>query len=324
LKATKIRLRFTAPLHIAARGVGYERVGWIVNSDTLCSAILTVWSYLDAGAAREYAQAPPFRLSSAFPYLGKTEFYPKPLGAGAVDCPPGLEKKYGQVRFIAGEVFEKLLQGESVPFAPGQTRQNGRFWFGTPQAGDDEPILTEIETGRVVIDRVTQQGMNYYVSQLHFAEDAGLFFWVRFPRPEVRGEFFQVLRLLGEEGLGLDRNCGKGQFSLDEERVVDAELPGPGAAQRFLTLSLYHPRREEINAGITRASAYDLVQREGYISGYPYRRRSLTMFSEGSVFSGDPGKDYGDCREVLNPDFPQSAITYPVYRYGYAFPVGIG
>lgn len=329
MNATKIRLKFTAPLHIAARGVGYERVNWMVNSDTLYSAILTVWNYLRPGAAGQHAAEPPFCLSSAFPYLGDLEFYPKPLAPLSLHCPAGQEKAYARVQFIEKEPFEKLLQGEAVTFQQEHTRQNGKFWTGRPAPHADVPffaeeqIFTEIETGRVVIDRVTNRGMNYFVSELHFAADAGLFFWIRFRDPALRQELLGVLRLLGEEGLGLDRYCGKGQFEIDEKDVSDQALPGPAAAERFLTLSLYHPKETEIAGGLIRDSAYELFHRAGFVSGYPYRRQTLTMFSEGSVFSGSPAQNYGDCPVVLDPGFQDSAIDHPVYRCGYAFPLGI-
>lgn len=145
---------------------------------------------------------------------------------------------------------------------------------------------------------------------------------MRFHEPAYKKPFTQVLRLLGDEGLGLDRTSGKGLFEI--ENASDGTLPGPPAAQRFLTLSLYAPEAEEIDHGLLQHSGYELVQRSGYVSGLSYRRQSLTMFAEGSVFNGAPfaKPQYGATREVLNPAFAASAIRHPIFRYGYAFPIG--
>lgn len=343
MQATKFRLHFTAPLHIASAGVGFEQASWVVHSDTLFSAIITVWSHLDAEQAGRIANAesPPFLLSSAFPYHGALEFYPKPLIRSPIAVAEQHRKKLARVQFIEAEIFRKLLERQRLVFDPSGTRQGGRFWASLmppassssvdenglqPEAKQkivhEELIMQEMEVPRVVIDRVTNQGMNYYVSELRFVEQAGLFFWARFLEPAYQKPFMQVLRLLGDEGLGLDRTSGKGLFEI--ENASDSALPGPSAAQRFLTLSLYAPESEEIDHGLLQHSGYELVQRSGYVSGLSYRRQSLTMFAEGSVFNGAPfaKPQYGAKREVLAPAFAASEVGHPIFRYGYAFPIG--
>lgn len=221
MKATKIRLRFTAPLHIAAHGVGFERVGWIIHSDTLYSAILTTWSAIAPDEVEQLVQAepPPFLLSSAFPYQGKAEFYPKPL-APPLEVALEHRKALAKVQFVETAVFQKIVKGEPVPFSSNSTKQGGRFWIGpaspsqnqAPEAAakenkskskrkppaPDDPIIYETEVPRVAIDRVTNAGTLYFVSELRFGEDAGLFFWMQFDSDEIRDRFIQVLRILGD------------------------------------------------------------------------------------------------------------------------------
>ena len=324
MPATKIRLRFTAPLHIAACGVGFERVGWVIHSDTLYSAIFSVWNQIDPDEAQQHLQEkspPPFLLSSAFPYQDEAEFYPKPLA-----LPPNFasrhRKAFSKVQFIEAALFQQIIAGESPPFAPECTRQGGRFWMSPASSGlkSNDSIVYETETPRVVVDRVTNQGMLYFVSELRFAENAGLFFWTQID-DKIRDRFMQVLRMLGDEGLGLDRTSGKGLFEVvkDPPKTV---LPGAPNASRFLTLSLYNPTRTEINTPLLQNSGYELVQRGGYVFGHSYRRQSLTMFAEGSTFSGAPNAQYGDKRKVLDKNFSGSTLTHDVYRFGYAFPIG--
>lgn len=324
MQATKFRMRFTAPLHIAARGVGYEQVNWVIHSDTLYSSIITVWSRIDPEGAERIAQSksPPFLLSSAFPYQDVLEFYPKPLIRSRLDIEPDDGKKFARVQFIEVPIFREILSGQQIRFDPKSTRQRGRFWTVESAPTYQDTIVFEMEVPRVVIDRVTNQGMNYYVSELHFAEGAGLFFWVLFNEPAKRERFIQVLRLLGDEGLGLDRTSGKGFFEVKDDDIIDDTLPGPEHTGRFLILSLYCPKKEEITQATLQQSGYELAKRGGYMSGFSYRRQTLTMFTEGSVFTGSPLDSYGTKREVLDKDFAKSTVHHPIYRYGYAFPIG--
>lgn len=330
---TKIRLHFTSPLHIAARGVGFERVSWIVHSDTLYSAILTVWSHINRDEAQAIASAesPPFLLSSAFPFHDAHEFYPKPLAPVKVQVEPQDGKHFAKVQYIAAPLFKQIIAGQAPRFSPEATLQSGRFWtHAIPEPASDQaqqqtaanrsaPIIHEIEVPRVVIDRVTNQGMLYHVSELHFAEKAGLYFWLKCEDQERQARLLQVLRLLGDEGLGLDRTSGKGLFKVE---AVAGAPPGLTNASRFLTLSLYHPPKHEVDAGLLHQCGYELMRRGGFIFGMSYRRQSLNLFAEGSVFTGNPAATYGDKNEVLAPGFAASAVRHPVYRYGYAFPIG--
>jgi len=326
--AIKIRLRFTAPLHIAARGVGFERVGWVIHSDTLYSALFSVWNQIDPDEAQQHLQEespPPFVLSSAFPYQDEAEFYPKPLA-----LPPNFasrhRKAFSKVQFIEAALFQKIVDGKLPHFAPECTRQGGRFWMSPTSSGlkSDDPIVYETEIPRVVVDRITNHGMLYFVSELHFAENAGLFFWVQFNadiEANIEERFMQMLRVLGDEGLGLDRTSGKGLFEV-VKNPPQSDLPGAPNASRFLTLSLYNPTGEEIKTPLLQNSGYELVQRGGYVSGHSYRRQSLTMFAEGSTFTGAPNARYGGKRKVLDKNFSGSTLTHDVYRFGYAFPIG--
>lgn len=347
MRATKFRLKFSAPLHIAARGVGYERSGWIVHSDTLYSAILTVWSRIFPGDIKGITEAnpPPFLLSTAFPYSEEQEFYPMPLAPVNVKIQADDGKKFRRVQFVETALLQKIVTGERLTFDPADTRQGGRFWVQAQQqpldstgggkaggAGNgsagrknlpEEPVVFQTEVPRVTIDRVASKAMNYFVSEVRFAEGAGLFFWARFTDPECKSRFIQVLRVLGDEGLGLDRTSGKGFFEVEDTDIADAALPGLPNSRRFMTLALYHPVQTEMSEERLRSSGYELVRRGGYISGLTFRRQTITMFAEGSVFPGSPQESYGAKCHALDPDFALATVGHPVYRYGYAFPIGI-
>lgn len=97
-------------------------------------------------------------------------------------------------------------------------------------------------------------------------------------------------------------------------------------ANHFVTLSLYYPKRDEIS--VLRDGYYELVKRGGWIystDAKNLRRRTVRMFSEGSVFkAADMSKSwfYGGLADVK----PEGFAEHEVYRYGYAFavPMGVG
>ena len=327
----KYRLKFTAPLHISARGVQFEQVSQIIHSDTLFGALVNAWGLLYPKEVDDFFTdaGPPFLLSSAFPYFGNWEFFPRPLALRlpeslAPEKQIGLNKKFKRVQFVESRAFNAILAGQTPPFDPAGTLSDGKFWLAAPPT-DEHFILRQEEMPRVVIDRYTSSANNYFVSELYFEDDGGLFFLVRFEEDSLRSKFEAVLRLLGDEGLGLDRSSGKGMFEVECTSLFN--LPEPANATRFVTLSLFHPTEKEIVSCLLTNASYELVHRSGWITtpgrATPFRRQTLTMFAEGSVFTALPVQSYGDMPAVLKEEFIKKNLDHGVFRYGYAFPVGM-
>lgn len=68
-------------------------------------------------------------------------------------------------------------------------------------------------------------------------------------------------------------------------------------------------------------AVYELITRRGWISSPEasnLRRRTIWMFKEGSVLSGQPEWGIGQLVN-LKPD----PSPHDVWRYGYAFPIGV-
>lgn len=336
MQVYKFRLKFTSPLHISARGVQFEQVSQIIHSDTLFGAVVNIWNLLypeDVDKLfKQTDKGPPFLLSSAFPYFNDWEFYPRPLSFGLPvsseqEINPDLGKRFKRVQFLESQVLFNILKGRELPlFNPDHTLGDGKFWLVSKPMNEDHYILRQEEISRAVIDRYSNSTNLYFVSELYFEEGGGLFFLVHFRQADWQDKFSAVLRLLGDEGLGLDRSSGKGLFELLEP-VSTFDLPQPSKPSRFLTLSLFHPTEIEIGPALLEKASYELVHRSGWITtsgrATPYRRQTLTMFAEGSVFTGAPDKMYGDMPLALKESFIASDLQHQVYRYGYAFPVGM-
>jgi CRISPR-associated protein Csm4 len=137
----------------------------------------------------------------------------------------------------------------------------------------------------------------------------------------VRKKFETVMRFLGDEGIGGDRNVGKGLFEV--EIIEDFSIQQPQQADSILNLSLYHPTREEIDKHLLQQSSYDIINRKGWITAPGYRdlrKKSLHMFREGSIFTNLNKSDYGDVPVVAEKT--GNLIDFNVYRYGKGFFIG--
>ena len=168
---------------------------------------------------------------------------------------------------------------------------------------------------RVAIDRKTSASNIYHFGEVSFAQNCGLYFLMDLRLKEYEKKLKASIRVLGDEGIGGDRTYGKGLFKAEfEELKMDLE-----PKDHFVTLSLYYPKEEEVSI----SRYYELVNRGGWIYSIDaknMRRKTVRMFSEGSVFKfADMPKSgfYGDLANVK----PEGFAEHEVYRYGYAFAV---
>jgi len=323
------KLKFHTPLHIGAHGVGYEETEEILHSDTLFSALMSLWGSFYDDEIEVLCKSSPFIISSAFPFKGATYFFPRPMIRIGKQSDDDLEtgKKLKRVKFISLDLLEKMLngEGERLRFDEVNTFQEGNFWYLDHSAsfsGTDR-VFSEREIPRVSIDRMTNSSDIFYFSEILFEEDAGLFFLVRFKDAGVRSKFETTLRFLGDEGIGGDKRVGKGLYSIDIEDGFHISVPPK--AEAFLNLSLYYPKEEEFCNGILDGASYNLISRKGWIhapGAMSLRRKEVRMFAEGSIFHCLEKEVYGENPCVLKrEDAP--GLKHNIYRYGMAFSLPI-
>jgi len=361
MKVTLLRLKPLAPFHLGERGVGVEETTDLAHSDTIFSALCWTWSLLYGeealvGLLQRFAHGdPPFLISSSSPYAGDLRFLPKP------SVPPrGFpeeRRRLKKVRFVSSSVFARLAEGE-VPQEP-ILIQDGQIWLEKgelsllPASTLDQSLLANYlrersqlgemekptdeeyspycrrlwsieEKPRVAIDRLTSASEIYYFGDVTFAKACGPYFLVRFLDEDegLRERFFGSLRLLGDEGLGGGRSAGRGLFELMEPEEMD--LPDV-KSDRFVTLSLLNPKDAGELASLLdeKGIAYGLITRRGWVYSAQARnlwRKRVTMFAEGSALCGRADGYYGRLVKVLDQG---GVVPHDVYRYGYAFPVGV-
>lgn len=311
------KLSFPSGIHVSSGGFGHESSDMIIRSDTLMSAIASV-------AAKMYSPEIARKIldtviiSSAFPFCDEILFFPKPLnGVGRSETKN--YKSYKKVKFIDKDILEQfpekdLLKGECIfdMFCSEKLRATKNY----------KKFIEQREIPRVTIDRHTQQSMIFNFSEVHFAENAGLFFMAQFADKQIEQQFRSAVRLLGDEGIGADRTIGKGWFTVQETTITlnDKE------SNNVLLLSLYSPTKDELNDIDleSETTGYELIQSGGWSSigdSRYLRRKSVRMFTEGSVLRFKTNKPKGNNPIVLDKN--EHSLPYDIIRFGKVFTIPI-
>jgi CRISPR-associated protein Csm4 len=324
MELTICKIEQGAPFHMGTKETILEETSEYIHSDTLFSAICNAYRLLYGKDKLEELlnlyinNAPPFLLSSAFPYIGGSSdvlLFPLPK---SVDLGKYVDdrKKYKKVELISKSIFLKIISGEINETFINDCHliQDNRVLIaGIENIGKgDKKIWASREVPRVAIDSITNTTNIYHVGEVVYSAGCGLYFLIDFKNPEFIEKVKSAIRVLGDEGIGGERTYGKGLFKVKNFELIKFDIT---SNNNFVTLSLYYPGQEELN-GLN--GDYDLVKRGGWIysiDGISMRRKTVRMFVEGSVFE-KPSESYGKLISVT----PLNCL-YKVYRYGYAFPI---
>jgi CRISPR-associated protein Csm4 len=303
MKFTVIKLKPKGPFHIGERENWREGSKIYIPSDTifsaLCHSFLLLYGELNSLLKDFISGNPPFLISSAFPYWQNQYFFPVPKNQFPKD------KDLKKISFIELEGLQELLLGERIE------KINGNFKTLPPF-----PWIVE-DTPRISLSRWTNHpGENFFhFGQVIFNNDAGLFLLVDFKNNGLKKKVFASFNLLVHEGIGGDRSSGKGLFYKPE--ILEIEIKTISNYDGFYSLSMYHPLVTEIS-GIEKGF-YEIEERKGYIFspyGQSLRRRSVRMFTEGSIFPADKMR-LGNLIDIT----PEVYKTHKVYRYGYVLSI---
>lgn len=294
-------LKPKGPLHLGQREGMREGTETIIHSDTLFSAFCHSFLLLYGRQALEdllssFQTDPPIRLSSAFYFHQGRYYFPVSLN----QLPQDKDQK--KIRLVEKKEFENLLAGKPIDEATAS--------YKLP----DGAIKTH-DVPKVTVARLTgtaaEEGGFYHLGQVWLKDTA--FFFIYNVHPNWDEKFKGAVRLMCDEGVGGYRAIGKGQFEQPEFRQIDVQSPPNSDAQ--IMLSLYYPAPDE-TAGLA-DGYYQLLPRRGYVfspENRSYRRKTVLLFAEGSVFPGVTRK--GMLIDVTPENVP---LNHRVYRYGLAF-----
>ena len=329
-----VKLHFRSALHLGpdVSGIGIEDSLRIAHSDTLFSCLINAYAQLHSGnpnavddlLAPFHDGKPPFRISSAFPFEKRTQtdvryYLPKPL----VDPPRFYDPIGGRT---AKKRYGKLVR--NTPLVGIETFKN--YWLseGTQtriRKRELEDANREIRSfcpqairPQHTKDRLTDATTIYHTGLVYFSPNSGLYFLIELNNTSILSwdEFRAVLDLAGTNGLGGRRSHGNGAFEVRDDTIE----PLSGAWQDlfnqqhngFVNLSLYLPEPKTLSS--LDPIAYQLIPRRGWcyssVSPVQTKRKTVTMFSEGSVFHSEPEGTLAD----VTPD--DGFVAHKLYRYG--------
>ncbi len=299
-------LKPRGPFHAGEREGMREGSEMFIHSDTLfsafCHSFLLLYGKpelerLLSALQTEDRERLPVVFSSAFPYYGGKFYFPVPRSF----IPRNKDDK--RVRFVEQPVFEALLAGK-LP--------EGNLPGGLP-----DTVARIEDVPKVTISRFSgtaqEDGGFYHVGFTYLAQDAALFFLMRVT-DDWRNKVEAAIRLACDEGIGGYRSIGKGQFEQPEMREISLHSEGEASVM----LSLYYPAETE-TAGLNRGW-YELIWRKGYVYSpetRSLRRKTVTMFAEGSVFPGNNRR--GKLVDVTPENAANLGLSHRIYRSGLAF-----
>ncbi len=301
-----VRLRFKSRLKIGEGDL--FQGGGIIHSDTLFSAILNQWAKLYESEAiidlisNLNTGSPPFRISSAFPYLLDEYYLPTPHGSSKLYM-----EKLKNIPFIELFNFLELVRGNEDGIRKKKLKN------------PLDELMSNFVAPRVTIDRITSATNIYQTAGWLINQIGGLYFLIDVTDAFVANNLKTCVSLLGENGLGGDRSVGYGRFKPEFETVDGIEgwselfQKRNGENITHCTLSLCCPSAGEH----VEAVSYRILSRKGWIfsssSTKQMKRRESKMFTEGSLFRS-PVR--GQVIDVTPSEFYGE---HNVYRYGLGF-----
>ncbi len=320
-----IKLKFLSPVHWG-RGIGqaYDTSESILHSDTisgaLCSGYISLYGDKDV---KEFLQS--FNISSSFPFDGSTYFLPVPKGfkrfTNTEEGENQNTKAIKRIENIDIDVFSKLQEHQEILFSGKNLSPDGKLLYDGP--APDYDVFKNSMQDRVMIPRSDAgDTIPYHLERKHFHENCGLYFLFTV-QPEYQETFINVLDFIGSQGIGTDKSVGNGQFTFDRD-VIQITNPKHESSS-YLTLSLFCPTRQEASFIKLNESYFELLKRGGFLAGTSVdrfrhlRKKSIYMFSEGSVLKGPENK--GKIID-LKPDWNDEEM-HPVYRDGRGFSIPV-
>jgi len=256
----------------------------------------------------------PFVVSSIFPFEiiknGSDQivyYFPKPLLGGEsikAESPEDMTimKDFKSIKFIEQRIFEEYLNGNLNDKSLFDRFKLYRIEENKKKEEQDENIikynkfryLKDIKSTYNLhnsIDRMSGttlesegRGQIYWEDEFVLGDGMGLFFLAEVSELNV---FESLLRLLSHIGIGGNRSIGKGSFDF---QIEDFSFNSPSINNGYISLSLYHPRKEELEilASENTNLFYDISTRIGFVgkdfNSVAQEKNPVNCFIEGSTF----------------------------------------
>lgn len=310
-----VKLCHLTPLHMGTGRESYDTSSAMLQSDTLSSALAAIRCQQgQVDGVADFLDS--FTISSAFPYLESSLFFPKPQGRlDQIRVKGKQESEYRKslkhVLYIEYPLWQRIIRGQDIEIDMNQI--SGEFISCEPIDGK---LYQSQLTQRVRVPAdASSDSEPFFFDWKFFHDNAGLFCLVDAP-DDVFAEITSLFQSLGESGIGSDKNVGGGQFDVE---VSSWDLETPEDADSTLLLSTYIPAESELPILHLSESKYSILYRGGYMAGSNnqkfrhLRKKGVYCFNFGSMFSTTENLK-GKIVD-LAPSWNDEAI-HPVFRSG--------
>lgn len=328
---TAIRLQFQSAVTFSTGKPDTSRGQDHLYSDTIKSAIASAYVKLlgDEGLGAFWEA---FRVSSAYPYVGEEFGLPIPLTGFRIQVGDDAHavrnrKRISRLRYLSLSLYERALRGETLRLRPEQISKDGTMAYAqAPATAEESSRFRRSVAQRVSInaglysEEAAYDPEPFFLEQVFPEQSAGWYFlveWTPSATETDRKHLQACMKLLQDEGLGLAKSRGMGQFIFNESKL---SLNLPDRPTHRTTLSLYCPVQGELDEAVLSRSAWNLLKRGGYIAvtdqvdAMRLRKKSVFMLTEGSVF---PIAAELLGRTVdLKPDAAPNWRPHPILREG--------
>lgn len=308
-----IKLCHLSPLHIGTGRESYDTSSAWLHSDTLASALASLKAQRGDSDVAEFMSQ--LVVSSAFPFYKDLQFLPKAHGRVRFANEEKCRKSLKRVTFIEQSLWTRLAAGGQL--SESDVTIDGDFMY---PAGRRCATMSRTQTTqRVRVYADTEKDAEpFFFEWRYFDHEAGLYFLTT-ATGLLLDELVTLATMLGETGLGTDRNVGGGHFEVE---VSEVEINNTPNADAQVLLSLFIPDRQDMPNLNLEDARYGLLRRGGFAAGSSIeslrhlRKRSVYMFDEGSVFPTQT--PLGGTVVDLRPDWNAPAI-HPMLRSGKPF-----
>jgi len=333
--------------HFGLRGLEQEDSAPHCPSDTLFAALISTLAELEGpdGASAFTAPFergdPPFLLTSVLPRVGDLPLFPRPHARIGLTPQPGQRKLLKRLRYVSPHIFRCILDGQPMDqytsgqgiflhdgqiwIASREIQQLPKEWHGLSQERlREQKVWYTAAVDRVTVDRTSSASTVYRIGRTVYAPGCGLWLgvqWLGGLNPDTQERLETLLIHLGDRGLGGERSVGYGQFTLGR-LSPPPDLPEARPDGPVITLSRYLPHATELPQALQGEASYRLVTVPGWFNApgrRAQRRRQVRMLTEGAVFQPVGPGPWGHMADVR----PVGWDAHPIWRYGYACPVGI-
>lgn len=314
-----IKLTHLSPIHLGTGREATDSSAQTLHSDTLSAALAAMRAQTRGEKGiREFMES--FTISSAFPFWKDHFYLPKPQGRINVTVNGKTESQVRKtlkgIQYIESTLWNQLVSGQTIKIDECQIQKH--LLSASTHTGDSPLISSSQVNERVSVPR--QEGEDaepFFFEWNYYHKEAGLYMLTDAKDRQLQ-ELHELFSLLGEQGIGTDRNVGGGKFNVEDAGTIELGVSKEESNAQML-LSLFIPSQESLPSLHLEASTYSILLRGGFMAGSNdetlrhLHKKSIYMFNTGSVFKTTTplqGKIVD-----LHPDW-NYAEMHPVYRSG--------